>query len=304
MLVWVVGIGGMLGSAIAAEAAAGGADLFDADPVPWHDPRAAALTLATDAARFHRAAGQAPWAVIWAAGSAVVATDDDATRQELETLSTLLDALAEAPPPGPGAFFLTSSAGGVYAGSADPPFGADTEPAPISPYGRLKLAQEQVARTALDGRIPVVLGRFSNLYGTRHNLSKGQGLIPLLCRATLKREPLNLYVSMDTVRDYLLVEDAARMAWAAIGAAVRDENPVPQTVVIASGQPATVADVIGTVQNVAHRRVPLALGTHASAARQTIDLRLTPSPELAHIDRTPLPSGIKRVYTAMAGRPG
>ena len=45
-------------------------------------------------------------------------------------------------------------------------------------------------------------------------------------------------------------------------------------VVLASGQATTVAEVIATVQNVAHRRVPLALGTDPSARHQATDLRL------------------------------
>ena len=54
-------------------------------------------------------------------------------------LEGFLDRLgAPAHPAGHG-FFLASSAGGVYAGSADPPFTEHTEPAPISPYGQAKL---------------------------------------------------------------------------------------------------------------------------------------------------------------------
>ncbi len=77
--------------------------------------------------------------------------------------------------------FLTSSAGGVYAGSEAPPFGEHTPPAPISPYGRLKLRQEELTVRVLGGRVPVVIGRFSNLYGNLRNPGKGQGLIQQLC---------------------------------------------------------------------------------------------------------------------------
>lgn len=299
MLVWVVGAGGLLGSAVA-RVVDGSATMFAGRPVPWEDAPKAAATLASDAHRFAAEAGADPWSVVWAAGASVVASSEADTAVELESLSALLRAVAAAPPTGPGACFVTSSAGGLYAGSSSPPFDADSPPVPISPYGRLKLAQEQVAIATLAGRVPLVIGRISNLYGPDQDPAKGQGLIPLLCRAAVRRTPLNLYVSMDTVRDYLFVDDAARLVWECTVAAVREQPSEARIVVLASGQSATVAEVVATVQNVAHRRVPLALGTNPSARHQATDLRLVPTVSVA--DLTPLPNGIKRVLDATVGR--
>ncbi len=301
MLTWVVGAGGMLGRALVARATDHGATVFDATAVPWSDPTAAQRVIRADVERFATTTG--PWTVLWAAGSSVVASRPTQTGSELAALTTLVEALAHHAPRGPGAVFVTSSAGGVYAGSAGAPFTAATHAVPISPYGDLKLRQEQVARTALDGRIPLVIGRFSNLYGPGHNTGKGQGLIPLLCRATVRRTPLNLYVSMDTVRDYLFVDDAAALAWRATIDAVGTSPPRTQVEVIASGRPATIAEVIATVQAVAHRRVPLALGTDASARHQVTDLRLVPSVDVGSVPLTPMPSGVRRVLDAVAGQP-
>lgn len=300
MLVWVIGAGGMLGSAIARHARRSGAEVVDLPPVPWTDPDATARLLEAEAARFSGQAGGRPWAVFWAAGASVVASDEQQTSAELAMVDAVTGALARHRPSGPGAFFLTSSAGGLYAGSGNPPFGISTAVNPISPYGRLKQTQEQRAAERLQDTVPVVLGRYSNLYGPGHRAGKQQGLIPLLCRATLQRTPLNLYVSMDTVRDYLYVDDAAAMAWQVTQTALGEHGAEPLTEILASGQPATVAEVIATVQNVAHRRVPLALGTDASARHQATDLRLVPTVTLDGL--TPLPNGIKRVFDAIVGR--
>lgn len=304
MHVWVIGSSGMLGSSIAAAAAASGARVFPAATVPWSNACAAIQVLRTDAERFALQTQGDDWAVMWAAGSSVVSSSHADTSSELAALDALTDAICATHPSGRGAFFLTSSAGGVYAGSSDPPFDATTTPVSISPYGDLKLDQERIAQERLHGLLPLVIGRFSNLYGPGHNESKGQGLIPMLCLATLRRTPLNLFVSMDTVRDYLYVDDAAAMAWSATERAVREQQFDSRVAVIASGQPTTVAQVIATVQNVAHRRVPLALGTHPSSNRQTVDLRLIPSPELiaGRESLTTLPSGIKLVFDAVVGR--
>ena len=299
MLVWIVGSGGLLGSAVA-RLARRSATVFAGQQIPWGDASAVDTTLRTDARRFAAEAGAGEWAVVWAAGASVVASSEADTSVELGSLTTLVTALGVEPPSGAGACFVTSSAGGLYAGSSGPPFDADSPPRPISPYGRLKLAQEEAARTALAGRVPLVIGRIANLYGPDQDPAKGQGLIPLLCRAAVRRTPLNLYVSMDTVRDYLYVDDAARLVWQCTVDAVRDQPAEPRIVVLASGQAATVAEVVATVQNVAHRRVPLALGTDPSARHQATDLRLVPTVVAA--DLTPLPNGIKRVLDATVGR--
>ena len=290
MITWVVGRGGLLGSAIHRQCA----EPFDGSPVPWADPTAAANILQSDAARFRAEAAGGPWAVIWAAGAATTSTSAEQAEGELETLRALLTALRDNPPAGRGAVFLTSSAGGVYAGSADPPFDAATPPVALSPYGELKLRQEALATELLIGVCPLVIGRFSNLYGPGQNLTKLQGLISRLALAAVTQQPINIFVPLDTIRDYIYVEDAASAALSAAARAATQPTDEPRILVIASGQPATVGQVIRTMNQVTKRRVPVALGSHASASAQSMDLRLTPT--VALDTTTPLPAGMKPVF--------
>ena len=301
MHAWVIGAGGLLGSAIA-DHVRSDATVFTGSAVPWSDPDAASDVLLEDLLRFASEVDGDDWAVLWAAGSSVVSSSTQDTQPELRILGALVDGIVRHRPSGRGAVFITSSAGGVYAGSSPAPFTSESAPHPISPYGELKLAQEGRARSALAGHVPLVIGRFANLYGPRHNMSKGQGLIPQLCLASVRRAPLNLYVSMDTVRDYIYVDDAAAYAWSSVRQALALDSYEPQVVIIASGQPTTVAEVIATVQGVTHRKVPLALGTHPSSVHQAIDLRLTPTPIDDNVEITPLSNGIKRVFDDMTGR--
>jgi len=302
MLTWVVGAGGMLGTALARRARVASSAVFDASPVPWSDSVAAHAVLRADARRFAEQAGGQPWSLFWAAGASVVASEADSISAELIALEAVLTAVVEEQPSGPGAVFVTSSAGGLYAGASGSPFSSATPPRPISPYGRLKLGQEEAARSIVSGRIPLVLGRFSNLYGPGNSTEKAQGLISMLCRACVRRTPLNLYVSMDTVRDYLYVDDAAELAWNATMRVVGEDPASVAVEVIASGRAATVAEIVATIQTVAHRRVPLAFGTDASARHQVPDLRLVPSVDVDAVTMTPLPAGIKQVFDAAISR--
>lgn len=287
MIAWVVGGGGLLGSAVQSRYE----NTFIPTKVPWHDSAAAVATLQADTKRFAAEAGTQAWRVIWTAGAATVSTSSDQTRNELDALQALLNSLRGETPAGDGGFFLTSSAGGVYAGSVDPPFTSESVPATLSPYGELKLAQERLATKLLADVCPLVIGRLSNLYGPGQNLAKLQGLISRLALSAVTQQPINIFVSLDTIRDYIYVDDAS----SAVHASIIKTSDIPaETLVIASGQPATVGLLIRTMNQIAKRRVPVALGDHASAASQALDLRLIPSHEAT--GGTPLPVGMKAVY--------
>lgn len=294
MITWTVGSGGLLGGAV--ERAAGRA--FSGSAVPWTDPAGCAAVLASDAARFTREAGQDPWRLVWSAGAATVSASQEEADSEIAALRGLLEALRSTPPRGPGCAFITSSAGGVYAGSAAPPFDARTIPAPISAYGRLKLAQEALAVDVLHGVCPVVIGRVANLYGPGQNLAKLQGLVSRLVLATLTQQPINIFVPLETTRDYVYVDDAAADVIALCDEAVATQAEARVTV-IASGVGVSVGQLIRSVQLVTKRRVPIALGTHPSSRNQVIDLRLVPT--TAHPGMA-LPAGIKRVQLDLLAR--
>lgn len=293
---WTVGAGGLLGSAVVRASDS----VFAADPVPWTDPVAAADALRAQARRFSTVVGDAPWAIVWAAGAATTSTSLVDARREIPPLRGLLEGIRSALPRGPGAVFVTSSAGGVYAGSVDPPFTASTSPAALSPYGELKLEQEALAEEILGPVCPVVIGRLSNLYGPGQNLGKLQGLVSRLALAAVTRQPINIFVPLDTIRDYIYVDDAARAVHRALQSAAEAQEDRTAIHVLASGEPATVGQLVRTMNLVAKRRVPVALGSHPSASAQAPDLRLEPSLALPSV--TPLPAGMKAVYLDVLAR--
>ncbi|WP_336923664.1 NAD-dependent epimerase/dehydratase family protein [Aquipuribacter sp. SD81] len=294
-LTWVVGAGGLLGSSVLAAASARGPVWWPREPVPWGTP-GCADALAAQAAAFARAAAGAPWRVAWCAGTAVPGSPEEQLHEEEAVAARLLEALARVP--GAGAVFLASSGGGVYAGSSGPPFTERTEPRPLAPYGRSKLRLEALAeRWAARTGHPVTLGRLSNLYGAGQDLDKPQGLVSVLCRATLLRRPVPLYVSLDTVRDYLWADDAGRTVVAALDA---DAGAAGRAVVrvMSSDRPTTVGLLLRVLERVAGRRPQVVHATSPAARWQTRDLRLRSvlAGGLDLAPPTPLPVGVLRVY--------
>lgn len=298
VITWVVGAGGLLGSAVVrALEASGRGTGFRPSSVPWQDPDQAIEALQSQVSVFATTVGQSRWAIVWAAGQATTSSSAQETARELRVFTAFIDAISGVLPLGNGTVFITSSAGGVYGGSSNPPFDDRTEPIPLGTYGKLKIDQEQVAIERLSGSCQVIIGRVSNLYGPGQDLTKLQGLISRLALASITRVPITMFVSLDTLRDYLYVDDAAAMIcmWLERSASL---DASPHTVVIAAGQSVSLGHVIATMQDVTRTRIPVAYGAHASASAQSRDLRLIPTDadRTRPLVRMPLVAGAKRVH--------
>jgi UDP-glucose 4-epimerase len=288
---WVLGASGLLGTAVRQAVLARG-DRLRTTSVPWTDSGAAVEALLAGAADL-----PADWRMFWCAGAGVVASAPERLEAELAVVGGFLDRWR--PPPG-GAIFLASSAGGVYAGSAAPPFTEETEAVPLSPYGETKLRAEALFRDfAARTGVPLFVGRFSNLYGPGQHLDKGQGLISLLLRAHLTGVPLDVYVPLDTIRDYLYVDDAAAMAVAGLEWA--HERGVSATKILAAEQAHTIAGVIGEIRRITRRRPPVVVVPSPTARFQSLDLRMRSvvEPSLREHARTPFGVGIQACLAAV-----
>ncbi|KRC60479.1 hypothetical protein ASE14_05530 [Agromyces sp. Root81] len=298
---WMIGARGLLGSAISTAARRRHSwKVLDAEPLPWGGDRLEAAVGREASRLFEAAAGPGDrWVIVWAAGVAVTSSPQSAFDHELAEFQLVVDTIAAtirvSAAERRGTIFFASSAGGIYGGSERPPFDEHTTPAPISPYGRFKLAGETVLRRLADElAITVVLGRIANLYGPGQRLDKMQGLISHLARAQYSPQPASIYVSLDTMRDYIFAKDCGELICDVIARSF--EEPEPMTVVknISSGQAVTIADLLGYFRILAKQHPHVMLGSSAAAALQAHDLRLTSTvwPEVDRRDFTPLPAGI------------
>lgn len=300
----VVGARGLLGKAVTRGLVAQQRPV-DAARVTWADPRTAVddlLAAVTSTAVAHGA----DWDLLWCAGSAVTGATPEQTQVEVATFTSFVDRLLDRADARPRGMFLASSAGGVYAGVDDPPFTELTTPRPLAPYGHAKLRlEEQAARLAAAGT-PVLVGRISNLYGPGQNLQKEQGLISRLCRAHLLRDPASIYVSLDTIRDYLFVDDCAALVldgMELLHERADRHGGAPVVKILASQQSATIGALLGACRQVFGPRIPVTLGTSALAGRQARDLRFRSVvwPELDRRSLTTLPHGIHATAEDLRG---
>jgi UDP-glucose 4-epimerase len=306
---WVLGRGGLLGSPTE-RALARTCDVW----VPgwrfaWEESSVTAqIQLAVR--RFAEHVSGRRWRVAWCAGAGVVTSDESTLVRESAALGTLLTELGASIDQqrlDRGAFFLASSAGGVYAGSPEPPFDERTEPCPLSPYGRSKLVQEDmVARWSAQFGVPSLLGRIANLYGPGQNLAKPQGLISQLCWAQLKRQPLQIYVPLGTLRDYLYAPDCGELIASCLSELSGQLHGMAGTVkVMASQRPMSIGAVLGEFTMVLRRSPRTSLRASPLGQHQVSDLRLTSSSELGDTRRrglTPFPVGLHATFQDLRHR--
>jgi len=292
MITWVIGSGGLLGSAFNRIVDRS----FAGSQIPWDNSESALHVLSSDLDRFFALAPER-WSIIWAAGYATTASSQEEADRELLLFQQFVRQLASRNPSGDGVFLFASSAGGVYAGSSDPPFDSRSAEVPIGVYGRLKLAQEEAATNALQGMCAVVIARISNLYGPGQNLFKLQGIISRLAYSAVSKDLLSVFVPLDTLRDYIYVDDAAMDAMSWVEDAFESPNDA-HIRVIASGESVGVGYVIALMQDVARVNIPITYGVHDSARSQAPDLRLVPdyNATITSRSKVTLPVGMKRVY--------
>lgn len=298
MTTWVIGGGGLFGSALVRHRSG----IFTGQPIPWDDPYAALETLRMSLADFSAIAGE-PWCIAWTAGRATTSSSAAETERELTLFRDFVEHLSRNPPHGPGVFLLASSAGGLYAGSKRPPFDRTSPVDPISHYGRLKQSQEQAAIRLLSPMMSVVIARLSNLYGPGQDLGKLQGLISRLALAAITKESLSIYVPLDTLRDYIEVDDAAARAAHWIERAA-ERQAGAQIRVIASGESVSVGRIIALMQSIARVRIPIAYGLMNDPFGQAQDLRLVPDTDhvIDNLPLTPMPVGMKEVHLDLLRR--
>jgi UDP-glucose 4-epimerase len=266
MTVLLVGRG-LLGARVHTDLVSTAADVRCVS-VPWSDQEAALAALLGAAGSAAEGAADGAWDLAWCAGAGVVGTSAEVLTAEVELVRRFV---AELDRP-PRAVFLASSAGGLYAGSTGLPFTEDHDPHPASPYGHAKLEIEHALAGLAERGTRVAIARIANLYGPGQDLTKPQGLVSQLCLSRLTGRPLGVYVSVDTLRDYVYVDDAARVATAMLGRVAGEPPGTVVVKIVGSGHATSIAGLVGAATRAFRRRPPVVYAARRNSG-QVRDLR-------------------------------
>lgn len=259
-IAWVLGSTGLLGAALCRALRDDDTELFvPAQPFSWDQALALSGQVAGAVQAFAlRAHGADRWEIHWAAGVGTMGSEAPLLAPETQALAVLLAQLRCEPRlmAIPGALSFASSAGALYAGSTDEVITEHTPLAPTTVYAAEKIRQEEMLRVfvAANPSTTALIARISTLYGPGQATSKKQGLLGHMARSIIRNRPIQVFVPYDTIRDYVDADDAARAMVGTLRAANEESRVL--TKIIASEQPATIAEIISIFKRLA-RRSPL-----------------------------------------------
>jgi UDP-glucose 4-epimerase len=300
MISWVIGRGGLLGSSIERQFSIAGASWSPSQPIQWVSQETFSETLLAAADQFFELIGDDEWSILWCAGIGVVSSAEEVLNKEITKIRVLLENLARYDRSilRRGVLFYASSAGGIYAGSASPPFDEYSVASPLGPYGAQKLACEQLFTefAGLTGA-RVGIGRIANLYGPGQNRSKSQGIVTTICKAMLLHQLIDIYVPLETMRNYIYVDDAATIIASFVLRLGGADPESTVTKVVASDRNSSLSLLLHECKQVFGRRPGIILSRSSTIALHARDLRLR-SKVWTEIDQfmfTPMAVGISRV---------
>lgn len=229
---------------------------------------------------------------------ALAELDAEAGAIELAELHQLLELLSASPPPGGPRrrIVLASSGGTVYDPATSPPYSETAPVGPVTAYGRLKLATEELVR-GFAGALDPVVARLSNVYGPGQRLGTGQGVVGHWLVAAKDGRPLLLYGDPGTTRDYLYIDDAVE-ALLALGAA---PDPLPSVLNVGSGTPTSLQALAQLVRGTVGEHLEVTVVPARGFDRQDtwLDVRCAAT-TLGWAPRTDLADGVRATWAALA----
>ena len=301
MKVWVIGRGGLLGNGVEKQIRFG--DIYSpTEKLVWSESAQLQSQIAENCRQFSQVVSDSQWTIFWCAGKGTLSSTTEQMSEETRNFQAFLKSVEQnfaLKRLQNGLIFFASSAGGVYAGSENQPFTENTTPKPTTAYGVAKLNQENLLREFSDRLgVRIVVGRISNLYGANQDFSKNQGLISTICYSILRRQPINLFVPLETSRNYVYVADASRIIVEAVKIALADTGPTNKFIkLVVADENLTVGNIISVAKTVFRVRPLITASSNAKIDEQP---RIINFKSVALVDadlfcKTRISVGLKRV---------
>jgi UDP-glucose 4-epimerase len=306
MKTWVIGRGGLLGRSVEQRLVSLTEVFVPSQRFDWNDSSRVMSQLAAECQSFVSSVADDNWTIYWCAGRGTLNSAPDQMRAENAVFESFLQALESnlsATAKRNGTIFFASSAGAVYGGSKNPPFTELTQPKSLTSYGDAKIYQEELLRDfAVKTSIRVLVGRISNVYGARQDLAKNQGLISTICFSVLRRQPLNLFVPLETSRNYIYVEDAAKSIVAHTQKiAQTGKNSSFAVKLVVAQDNLTIGSILNIAKSVLRTRPLVTVSTdkQGSSQPQSLVFKSVVDTELDNNSTTGFSVGMKKVMTEL-----
>lgn len=247
-IVFVFG-SGLIGSSIA-EALEKNGHLLHKITLPWSWPAPTNAEIQFVEAAFNSCLDHRPFSrvtIIWAAGRSGFGSSEEDMALEFRGFTGVLAlarSLAQSCGQAKVRFIHISSAGGLFEGKIA--CDHDAPPQPIRAYGHGKLRQEAALAEEAELGYRLIV-RPSSVFGY---VPQGRfGLVSALLSAAIQHRNAMIFGSLSTQRDFIFAPDVGRYVARSVFT-VTPKSADLRKVIIASGRPATVFEIIKTVEEV------------------------------------------------------
>lgn len=233
--------------------------------------------------------------IVWSAGRAGFDAGEEDVAGELASFRDVLEAaerLAVARPERRVVFCLLSSAGGLFEGQRT--VDATSLPAPRRPYGRLKLAQEKMLAASRAPLIRLVY-RLTSVFG-HISPNHRRGLIPTLVLNGIRHRVSSFSGRMDTLRDFIWVEDVA--TFVARVALAGGEGRDGETAILASTKPSSLHEIKRLVETVLASPIYV---TYSTERTNSADITFSPGVVPRGWQATDLQANVYKLYRRAVG---
>jgi UDP-glucose 4-epimerase len=268
-IAWVIGGGGLLGSALVSELCRRKIELFIVSKkFDWSNEFSIFTQLDLAVKQFSNCVTGRHWHIYWAAGNSSMSSSEGELKFESRILEHLIDCLLSDLnlQLSKGTFIFSSSAGAIYAGTQFDLITEITPTHPVNAYGRHKIAQENfVSKLNKNGEGSSIWNfRISTLYGALQKQGKRQGLLSEIARRSLRNQVIHIYVPLQTMRDYIDVKVAAQEIITTVSEV--DLNKSIGIKIIASEVSTSIAQILSFYKNFFKRNLRLVTSANEQSA--------------------------------------
>jgi UDP-glucose 4-epimerase len=260
---WVIGMGGLLGGELIHQLRNEDEYIYYPNDVfNWGDCSLLANQIKDSVKQFECKAinlkAISRWQIIWAAGVGSMTSNRSEFQAENIALEALVKSIHESKflKKVKGCLVFASSAGAIYSGVSEIVIDENTEPRPIVEYGKNKLEQESMLTnfTKDTKNVNLLIVRISTLYGPNQSPNKKQGLITHIAKAIIRKEVIRIYVPLDTMRDYINVENAVNEILR-LTEELKNESERIIIRIIAENKSVTISEILSNFNRITRKKI-------------------------------------------------
>lgn len=298
---FVFGKNGLIGKSVVESLVRSGQSIYANARIEWENDDRVYEQIRNSVAAFFDDVKTDNWMIFWFAGKGGFSVSREQLDFDRKNFECVLESV-ERFMKGPGLVVLASSAGALYSSDSDLSFDENSPIQPTSLYGKLKANQESaLSLFAEKTGCPVLITRISTVYGPGSDFTNGYGLINHLCVADITRRPLEIFVPMETSRNYIYSEDAGELVVRFALSCTQDGRKILIRNVVAPSS-VSISEIVATCSKVFKRKVLCSnrIDDRQISYSTRFDIKSSHYEEIEPIYWTPISVGISQVRRSLS----